>query len=183
MRSVFVALSAVLLLTACGVGDSPSGAGLDKAAPAGTRPLGDASMQAKTLRPSPSSSLVVTGVRVGSHAGFDRVVFDLSGTGSPGWFVDYTDNPSQLGSGRTIDVQGSTALNVNIDGTVSAHQAGVAPAQLDHTEGIGNVVEVVSAGTFEGRSQFVIGLTTSMPYSVEVLQEPLRLVIDFRQTP
>jgi hypothetical protein len=35
-------------------------------------------------------------------------------------------------------------------------------------------------GTFEGRSQFVIGMKKKLPYSVEVLHDPHRLVIDVR---
>ncbi|WP_237559163.1 AMIN domain-containing protein [Corynebacterium renale] len=40
------------------------------------------------------------------------------------------------------------------------------------------VTEVVEAGTFEARTQYVIGLKSEAPYSVQVLQDPTRLVID-----
>ena len=42
----------------------------------------------------------------------------------------------------------------------------------------GVVTQVLSGGTFEARSQFVIGLDGRHPYSVQVLNEPTRLVID-----
>ena len=40
------------------------------------------------------------------------------------------------------------------------------------------VTEVVPVGTLEGRSQFVVGLEREVPYSVQVIDEPTRLVID-----
>lgn len=145
----------------------------------GPTPLGEANSSMKTLRPEEPARLMVTDVRTGSHAGFDRVVFDLIGEGSPGWFIDYTDNPTQQGSGNAIEYQGATALNVNIDGTVYPFDLGMEDPQIGTVPGTGSVVtEVVSGGTFEGRSQFVIGLNGPHDYSVTVLEDPHRLVID-----
>lgn len=87
-------------------------------------PLGQANMEMKTLRPQAPSELTVTNVRIGQHEGFERVVFELDGGGTPGWFVDYADSPTQQGSGKTIDHSGETALNVNIDGVVDAPRRG-----------------------------------------------------------
>lgn len=183
------AVSATLGLAACSTEGPASAdrtltnqAGLTAAtAEAGVKPLGEADRDMKTLRPEAPSQLLVTDVRVGSHAGFDRVVFDLTGTGEPGWFIDYTESPSQQGSGRTIDHGGDIALNVNIDGTVYPFELGEDDPGLTSVTGSGNVVDVTSAGTFEGRSQFVIGLNTSVPYSVQVLHDPHRLVVDLVQ--
>src|SRR4051812_9902478 len=60
----------------------------------------------------------VTNIRVGSHADqrFDRVVFDLSGSGAPGWRVEYTDAAVQDGSGATVDVPGAAVLTVVLHG-------------------------------------------------------------------
>lgn len=148
---------------------------------AGVVSLGDANTSMKTLRPEAPSNLVVTDVRVGSHAGFDRVVLDLTGEGDPGWFVDYTNNPTQQGSGNTIDFIGATALNVNIDGTTYPFDLGLEDPQLGTVEGAGSITQVISTGTFEGRSQFVIGLREQLPYSVQVLEDPQRVVIDILQ--
>lgn len=148
---------------------------------AGVAALGDADTSMKTLRPEAPSTLVVTDVRVGSHEGFDRVVLDLTGEGDPGWFVDYTNNPTQQGSGNSIDFNGATALNVNIDGTAYPFDLGIDDPQLGTVEGNGSVTQVISSGTFEGRSQFVIGLREQLPYSVQVLEDPQRVVIDILQ--
>ena len=149
-------------------------------APAGVTPLGVTNLSRKTERPAAPSQLVVTDVRVGNHNGFERVVFEFTGEGSPGWFIDYTDKPLQQGSGNAIDYEGATALNVNIDGTVYPFEKDMADPNLGSTPGAGGfITEVKSSGTFEGRSQFVVGLKERHPYSVQVLEEPTRLVIDF----
>ncbi len=150
-----------------------------ESASAGPTPLGQADAAMKTLRPEAPAQLLVTGVRTASHSGFDRVVFDLTGDGEPGWFIDYTDNPTQQGSGNGIAFAGDTALNVNIDGTSYPFDLGMEDPGIGRVEGTKGIVnEVISAGTFEGRSQFVIGLNGRHPYSVSVLQDPHRLVVD-----
>lgn len=150
---------------------SPAGAGIS--------PLGDANREMKTQRAEPPAQLLVTDVRTGKHQGFERVVFEFEGNGEPGWFIDYTEDPAQQGSGHSIKYQGSTALNVNIDGTVLPFEMNRPDPNIGTVPGQGGfVTEVISAGTFEGRSQFVIGLKEEHAYSVQVLKGPTRLVID-----
>ncbi len=74
---------------------------------------------------SPSPELVITEVRVGSHAGYDRIVVELTG-GSPdqvGWRVEYDDEPRTQGKGDEVDLPGSATLRVIVTGraTGSAH--------------------------------------------------------------
>ena len=143
-------------------------------------PLGEGNVAHKTTRAQAPALLMVEAVRVAGHEGFDRVVFDLVGEGEPGWFVDYTTAPKQQGSGNPVEFAGSVALDVNIDGTTYPFELGREDPQIGTVGGSGNVTEVKSTGTFEGRSQFVIGLKEKLPYSVQVLEEPHRVVIDIR---
>ncbi|MCL0245770.1 hypothetical protein JIM95_006400 [Corynebacterium sp. CCM 8835] len=149
-------------------------------ADAGLTPLGDADTTMKTLRPEPGAQLVVTGVRLGTHEGFDRVVFDLTGDGSPGWFIDYNDRPAEQGSGFPIEFPGDSAIEVNIDGTTYPFNLGMEAPQIGTTTGPGPIVAGVTSGiSFEGRTQFVIGVNGGRhPYSVQTLENPSRLVID-----
>lgn len=193
-RALPVVAVAAFALTACTVSpnspgetvsagiQSPASAGVAASAEAGATPLGDADNNMKTLRPEVPAQLLVTEVRTGSHAGFDRIVFEFEGDGDPGWFIDYTETASQLGSGKQVPYTGTVALNVNIDGTVYPNDLGLDDPKLGTTEGSGNITEVISAGMFEGRSQFIVGLTAAYPYSVEVLEDPKRLVIDIVQS-
>ncbi|WP_244977426.1 AMIN-like domain-containing (lipo)protein [Corynebacterium lizhenjunii] len=176
------AAGCALVLGACSApapAPSTQTAALRTAPAAGLTPLGDANTELKTQRPAAPSQLVVADVRTGKHETFERVVFDLVGTGEPGWFIDFTDTPTQQGSGKTIQVSGTSVLNVNIDGTVLPFELNVPDPRLGTVSGQGGfVTEVVPAGTFEGRSQFFIGLKGPHAYSVQVLKEPTRLVID-----
>lgn len=145
-------------------------------------PLGTPDSSPKTKRPDESAQLAVTGVRVGSHHRFDRVVVDLSGPGSPGWYVSYVTAPMQETVGRPLDVEGSVFLNINVDGTVYPFEAGVEPTPVDAQGGSTNIVDVVNAGTHEGRSQILVGLRSARPYSVQVLDNPTRVVVDILKT-
>lgn len=147
---------------------------------AGISALGNTDTAMKTQRLQAPAQLLVTGVRVGKHDGFTRVVFDLDGQGSPGWFVDYTDSPQQQGSGNPIPFNGTTALNVNIDGTVLPFEVNRTDPNIGTVDGQGAVTHIIPAGTFEGRSQFIVGLDGAHPYSVQVLPNPTRLVIDIQ---
>ncbi|MGP6172953.1 AMIN-like domain-containing (lipo)protein [Corynebacterium sp. A21] len=145
--------------------------------PPGTQPLGQPSLSQKSMRPNSGDNLLVTGVRIASHDDFDRVVFDFSGDGTPGWFTDYTDTPTQQGSGHPIEFEGVTALYVGIEGTTYPPPEG-GPV-LVTVPGAGGVVqEVIYSSIFEGRTEYIIGSNSQQPYSVTALEQPTRLVID-----
>ena len=146
------------------------------------QPLGTADPAPKTQRPSVPSRLAVVGVRVGAHEGFDRVVVDLEGDGDPGWFVDYTSTPMQETVGQPLQVAGNFFLNINVDGTVYPFELGKDnDVPVTMAGDTGNVIDVISAGTYEGRSQIVVGLRSELPYSVQVLENPKRVVVDIVQ--
>lgn len=168
------------MTAASGAGATGSSETTPSAPNAGMRTLGSANTNLKTQRPGEPSQLVVTAIRVGTHEGIERVVFEFTGSGEPGWFIDYTDNPVQQGSGNPVTFVGDTALNINIDGTTYPFEVGIEDPQLETVPGTGSIVtEVQSIGTFEGRSQFVVGINGSArPYSVQALNDPPRLVLD-----
>lgn len=178
-------LATTATCTACSIpggGTDQTVAGSLSAGAPQAQPLGTADPSPKSLRPSAPSELVVTGVRVGAHEGFDRVVVDLEGTGKPGWFVDYTSTPMQETVGQPLKVAGNAFLNINVDGTVYPFELGKdSEVPVKMAGDTGNVIDVISAGTYEGRSQIVVGLRSALPYSVQVLEDPKRVVVDIVQ--
>ncbi|MDN6738460.1 MAG: hypothetical protein L0L68_10910 [Corynebacterium sp.] len=171
-------LTTSLTLCACSV-EGKDQVTMAASTKSGISPLGDTNIAMKTSRPNKPAQLLVTDVRLGIHDSFERVVFDLEGEGDPGWFVDYTDKPMQQGSGNLVQHSGRVALNVNIDGTVYPHELNHEDPEIQTVQGQGGFVsEVVNAGTYEGRSQFFIGIDEARPYSVQVLEDPKRVVID-----
>ncbi|CAN5397822.1 hypothetical protein BH23ACT6_BH23ACT6_04330 [soil metagenome] len=125
--------------------------------------------------------LLATSVRIGSHDGYDRVVFDLEGDGTPGYRVSYVDSAVESGSGARLDVAGDAILQVVITGTRypeddETYEGGPGTYSLEATE----MVEVVRmSGTFEGTTQAFIGVDDEgAPFRAYVLSNPARLVVD-----
>ena len=165
-------------------GDGPSpiadGADLEPKESPGDSPGLDA---AGNLRPQ-----AVTAVRVASHEGFDRVVFELeSEGGTPGWFVAYED-PVAQGSGYPVEVAGGASLTVSIypvslppdlppDVTTWAGDPIDGPAD-------GLVRQVVGGTVYEGHHQFFVGTDRQRPFVVARLDDPARIVLDIlREAP
>ncbi|WP_297008118.1 hypothetical protein [uncultured Corynebacterium sp.] len=130
--------------------------------------------------PGPGTQLDITGIRAGSHDGYDRIVVDLNGTGTPGSALRLTENPTADGSGFPVEYTGAQALTVAVHGIT---YNGVEPS----VSGIpaGSVASVKAMGAFEGTQLIVIGLTdgdiTLDDISATTLTDPTRLVIDIRR--
>ncbi|MBA0124358.1 hypothetical protein H0B56_02250 [Haloechinothrix sp. YIM 98757] len=146
------------------------GSGTDQQAAAGAGPM-----------------IVVTDVRMGSHDGFDRLVFDIGGDGEAGWDLAYTDDPRTQGKGEKVEVAGDAVLaasirNVAMPTDEESVPEGVepwdGPERLEGPEG-GHIVEVVDDTVFEGRHLFHVGLEGEVPFTVQRLEDPQRVVIDF----
>ncbi|PXX68691.1 hypothetical protein DFR70_102375 [Nocardia tenerifensis] len=183
-----VALTA--LLAGCDDGDN-GGGGSTPSTPAATTSatgtLAEAPSSPRDTAPkrgtaSGDAGLTVTGIRLGRQAGFDRIVYDLGGKGTPGWIVQYVDRAVQDGSGKPIDVAGNSILEVQIlgsaypfDSAVTPY-AGPDPATDPHVPGIAGVYRTM---VFEGTTQSFIGVNGDRPgFTVTTLSNPTRLVID-----
>ena len=53
-----------------------------------------ADIEPDTAQASTDAAVTVSDIRIGGHDGFDRVVFEVGGTGTPGWDVRYVDAAS-----------------------------------------------------------------------------------------
>ncbi|MCQ9352191.1 hypothetical protein NQ015_04800 [Corynebacterium sp. 153RC1] len=142
-----------------------------------TTPVGDLDPKESA---GTAAELQVQDVRVGTHDGYDRIVFEFSGTGTPGWFINYTTEPAQQGSGFPVEFEGGTALDIHLRGILMPFETGVDVGPL-RSDGAGAINAVESHGIFEGQEQFVAGIDKPRPYSVTLLENPTRLVIDIQQ--
>lgn len=154
---------------------------------AATSLLGRPDTERKTSEPEGDWGLVPIDVRVGAHEGFDRAVIEFEGGGTPGWFVDYTPEPRQQASGLPIEFEGEGAINVIITGVPYPFDSEVPEdewIQVGAVAGEAGAITGVSHDTiFEGQAQFTIGLADGeAPFSVTLLEEPTRVVIDVQHT-
>ena len=130
---------------------------------------------------SADSFVTVTQIRTGLHDGFDRVVFEVDGTGAPGWDVRYVDEAAGQGSGNSIPVNGDAILQVTITGVGYPTETGIeeydgsAPLPGAGTEA---VTEVVWDSTFEGTSVAFVGVIEELPFRVYLLENPARVVLE-----
>jgi predicted small secreted protein len=198
------------VLVGCGGGDDDSTAGATSTEPSSSAPAttsgsatggnggtdgdtgGDGSTDAPpfpantepdTGQASSDSFVTVTDVRTGRHDGFDRVVFEVDGTGTPGWDVRYVDAATAQGSGADIPVEGDAILQVTITGIGLPTETGI--DEYDGSQPLpGNgtemVTEVVWDSTFEGTSVAFVGMTDELPFRVYLLEDPARVVLEVR---
>ncbi|MCK0439117.1 hypothetical protein MUG78_06460 [Gordonia alkaliphila] len=129
---------------------------------------------------STNARLTVTDVRVGGHDGFDRVVFEFGGVGTPGWRVQFTDDPRQDGSGDPVIVPGRAVIAVTLIGVGYPGDTGVAEySGPNPVAGVGGITQVNLEGVFEGQQLAFIGVSAAQPaVAVSALSSPTRLVID-----
>jgi hypothetical protein len=119
-----------------------------------------------------------TAVRVGHHDGYDRVVFEFSGSGTPSYRVQYTDTPTAQGSGDPVDVAGDAYLHVSVT-SVGIPDEPAPSMTTPSTDGtVFAQVEGIWGG-FEGYGESFIGIDGGQrPFHVMVLQDPMRVVVD-----
>jgi hypothetical protein len=140
-----------------------------------------ANTEPDTGQASADSFVTVTDIRTGRHNGFDRVVFDVAGTGTPGWDVRFVPEARSQGSGNTVPVEGDAILQVTLSGVGYPTETGIdevdgsAPIPGQGTE---VVTEVVWDTTFEGTSVAFVGATERTPFRVYLLESPTRVVLD-----
>ena len=128
---------------------------------------------------SGAAHLVLTDVRVAEAEGFDRIVLEFSGTGIPGWIVNYVDDAVLDGSGAAVALGGSAILDIYAFGTTwPAPDYYRGPSHLAPRNG-GAINDVFVGGTFEGSTQVLAGIDGHpAPFRVFALTAPSRLVID-----
>lgn len=129
------------------------------------------------------NGLGLVGVRSSQGPDYDRVVFDLGGTGTPGWYVDYVRRPRFDGSGKPVPLEGEVYLQVGLRGMGLPFDTGLTPYGDDTTRvpgtGTRGVVEIAPGGVFEGDQLAWIGLTgAERPFRVFALSNPTRVVVD-----
>lgn len=118
----------------------------------------------------------------GPSAGYDRVVFEFMGDSVPGYHVQYTTGPVQrCGSGDPVAVAGTGRLLIRFE-PAQAHdeQGNPTPPIVERhrAPGLAAVRDLTLICDFEGQVEWVLGISSSLPYRVSELTGPARLVLD-----
>ena len=115
-------------------------------------------------------------VRIGTHPGYDRIVFEFVGTGRPQLTVAVTQPPF-VGdaSGQTINVAGSAFLSLKLY-DASGYPTYTGPNAF--SPGYPGLRALVNTGDYEGYVTWIAGLNGSACYRISTLTSPTRIVID-----
>jgi len=117
------------------------------------------------------------------HPRFDRIVLELVGD-APSWRVGFEAPPIvEDPSGLTVDVEGDAFLRIALHPASAVDRTGDAPeARYDGPDRIpvdGHVVrELVQVTDRDGALTWVAGLSHQAPFTVTLLEDPPRLVVD-----
>ena len=119
----------------------------------------------------------ITGVRVGSHPCYARLVVQTDGTQTPGYDVRYVPQIIADGSGAVIPVAGGAKLQVIIRANGHDLNTGQRSFTLPRVGGE-TFKGLVSAGDFEGITTLGLGVRARLPFRVFTLTNPPRVVLD-----
>jgi hypothetical protein len=198
-------LSVTLLLAACGVGTTGSSVGSPVAVNPGesegpspseaTVEPSTSGTPLPTVEPSGETGFAcdlpvhgggtaaranITDVRVGTHDGYDRIVFQFRGgipefdikSATPPFTADPSDQP--------LMVNGSSFLSITLHGGTKQTESGASSynGPRNFTLDFPTLVHLVEGGDFEAVSTWYAGLTHAACARVSTLTGPDRLVID-----
>ena len=122
----------------------------------------------------------ITDVRVGTHDGYDRVVFEFA-NGIPDAVIEAVLPPFYAdASGQEIEVAGSAFLKLTMHGASKiSPDGGVTYAGSTNFEpDFDQLVQLVEGGDFEAVSTWYLGLNGGGCIRVLRLADPSRIVID-----
>jgi hypothetical protein len=159
--------------------DSPA----PTAEPVPSEDLGSFSCDYPVVEDATVARAQIVDVRAGTHAGYDRVVFEFA-EGLPEFTLDRATPPFTLDpSGQPVDVEGTSFLQLTMRGGTKQTEDGTSSydGSLDFDPGFPMLVDLIEGGDFEAQSTWYLGLNG--PACVRVMQlvgeggSP-RLVID-----
>jgi hypothetical protein len=181
-RSIVVAVACAI--TAAGVVGVASAAGATgttgAARAAGSDLPAPRSTATVTVKRHPDPTPLLLNIRVGRHAGYDRVVLDMSGP-APGYRVGYVPSLAYDGSGNPVPLAGKAFLDIALE-PASAHTGdtglNVFCCSRLFRPNLPTVKGVALTGDFEGIVSVGLALNRKAGFRVMTLSNPTRIVVD-----
>jgi hypothetical protein len=178
------------LLAACGDNDVDVGAGgpasvSTTVAGASTTALEGGTTSPVSVPSSASGIAYLLHVRLAGQPGFDRLVFEFQGDDLPGYDIAYVEPPiREDASGNPVTVDGEAFLQVRMEPASGVDLRGEEVVEIYQgpkrvsASGTHVVDEVVETGDFEANLTWVVGLGERVPFRVDTLSSPPRLVVE-----
>ena len=130
---------------------------------------------------APAAGQGLTGIRVGRHTTYDRIVLDFRGPAPASFRATWVTTLVADPSGKRVTLPGNAFASVVVRGTsttdVNGHRTYTGPRTIG-TPQLGNVRAVAITGDFERVLSLGIGVRHRSSVHVFRLSSPSRLVID-----
>jgi hypothetical protein len=127
--------------------------------------------------------LITQDIRVGTHDGYDRIVFEYDG-GTPNLEIDVAQPPYVRDpSGLALTVAGSPVYRITLTGATKYDtETGEQPYQgsTNFEPGYAQIVQFVEFGDFEATHNWYVGVNGGECLRAFVLTDPSRIVIDIQ---
>jgi hypothetical protein len=178
-------LSTLLVTTALAASSlagvtATSAAGADASAQAAAVPAHHWSKKPRSVTRSPATAPEVTGIRVGRHAHFDRIVVDLDGA-APGYSVRYVKTLHRDPSDKTVNLLGPRSLRIVLS-PANGHDVNTGDSTLTTPRRVkwrfDAVRETAVIGDFEAVFSVGVGVADKNKFRVRTLHNPTRIVVD-----
>jgi hypothetical protein len=119
----------------------------------------------------------ITAIRVGHHAGYDRLVFEFSGYSVPAYKAIPKSSAKFYfdATGQPVTLEGSAGIKLVMDST-SIH--GTYGGSTDFDPEFPQLAEAQALGDFEGFVTWGLGLERQSCKRIFTLSAPARLIVD-----
>lgn len=131
-------------------------------------------------RSSGAVAVDVRDVRVGSHPGYDRIVFETAGTARPEVRIEVVKPPFKLDpSDLPVTIAGSSFIQIKLTGVAVET---VPSAARDMVVNAPVLLELRQTAGYEGDATWIAGLSGRACSRISLLSGPTRLVVDVART-
>ena len=179
--------SATVAASASPVASPAASASVDASSPASSEPipsdeLGAFSCELPVVDDATVARAQITDVRIGTHADYDRVVFEFA-NGLPEYTLDRATPPFRHdASGMPVEVDGSSFLRLIMRGGTKQTEDNTSSydGPIEFHPGFSTLIDLVEGGDFEAQSTWYLGLAAEACVRVIRLTDDgaQRLVID-----
>jgi hypothetical protein len=124
-----------------------------------------------------------TDVRVGTHVGYDRIVFEYLEDGTPAFEMRTARPPfTQDASGLPMSVNGSPVMQITLNGATKLADDGslTYTGDTEFEPGFAQLVHLIERGDFEAVNSWYVGFNGGDCIRAAVLTDPSRIVIDLQ---
>lgn len=124
---------------------------------------------------------IVQEVRTARHDDFERIVFEFSGSGIPGFHIEYVDEPvRECGSGNPVYLPGDGWLMIKFLSARMHKNGSSTVPERDFKPDHPILLRLTTVCDFENYVTWIASVATPNKFQVLTLENPPRLIVDIK---